>query len=197
GRSVRRVKRVLLLWNTASAVHPGSVCGFPPCAPLETSTPVRGRSPTAGGKLSCRIWSAVNLLHSESEPLPGARSKPPHLVTAYSDQFRRFPPRLENDLASVVRELAWNQHSHFTGHHILRAPIVTCRKRAPGPGPCAAFVALASSSRVSHTRLRVGRLGRRRNACGVSEQCATSDQSLDSCLSGLLYCVGIACRRMG
>jgi len=66
--------------------------------------------------------------------------------TAYSDQFRRFPPGLENDLASVVRELAWNQHSHFTRHHILWAPVVTCRKRAPGPGRCAAFVALASSA---------------------------------------------------
>ena len=165
--------------------------------PLETSTPVRGRFPPAGGKLSRRIWSAVSSLHSESEPLPGARSKPPDLVTAYSDQFRRFPPGLENDLASVVRELAWNQHSHFTRHHILWAPIVTCRKRAPGPGRCAAFVALASSGRVSHTRLRVGRLARGRNAGGISEQRATSDQSLDSCLSSLLCCVGTACRRVG
>ena len=130
------------------------------------------------------------------KPLPGPGSKPPDLVTAHSDQFRRFPPGLENDLASVVRELAWNQHSHFTRHHILWTPIVTCRKRAPGPGRCAAFVALASSGRVSHTRLGARCLPRGRNARGVSEQRATSDQSLDSCLPGLLCCVGSACPRM-
>src|SRR5512132_2419548 len=195
--SVRRVKRVLLLWNTASALHPGSVYGVPRCCLLETRTQVRGRVPPVGRKLFCRIWSAVSSLHLESEPLPGARSKPPHLVTTYSDQFRRFPPNLENDLASVVRELAWNQHSQFTRHHILRASIVTCRKRAPDPGPCATCVALASSGRVSHARLGVGRVARGRNARGISEQRATSDQSLDFCLPSLLCCVGTACRRVG
>src|SRR6266550_7001487 len=34
------------------------------------------------------------------------------------------------------------------------------------------------------------------NARGVSEQRATPDQSLDSCLPGLLCCAGSACRRM-
>ncbi len=157
---------------------------------------IRGRFPPAGRKLFCRIWSAVGSLHSESGPLPGARSKSPDLDAAYSDQFRRFSSGLENDLASVVGELAWNQHSHFTRHHILWAPIVTCRKRAPGPGLCAAFVALASSGRVSHTRLRDWCLARGRNARGLSKQCATPDQSLDSCLPGLLCCVGNACRRV-
>src|SRR6185295_6073919 len=135
--------------------------------------------PPADRKLFCRIWSAVGSLHSESEPLSGARSKPPHLVPAYSDQFRRFRPGLENDLASVVGDLAWNQHSHFTRHHILWAPIVTCRRRASDPRPCPAVVALASSGRVSHTCLRVGRLARGRNAGGISKQRATSNQSLD------------------
>ena len=46
---------------------------------------LRGRFRVAGGKLSRWIWSAVSSLYSESEPLSGARSKPPHLVTAYSD----------------------------------------------------------------------------------------------------------------
>src|SRR6476660_6206744 len=102
---------------------------------------------------------------------------------------------MENDLATVVGELAWNQHSYFTRHHILWAPIVTCRKRAPGPGLCPAFVALASSGRVSYTCLRVGRLARGRYAGGISYQRASSDQSLDSRFPGLLCCVGTACRR--
>jgi hypothetical protein len=136
-------------------------------------------------------------IHSEPKPLPGPRSKPPDLVTAHSDQFRRFPPGLENDLASVVRELAWNQHSHFTRHHILWALTVTCRERAPGPGLWLAFVALASSVRLSHTRIRVGCFVRGRNARDISQQRATSDQSLDSRLPSLLCCVGAARRRVG
>ena len=33
---------ILLLWNTASALHPGNVYGVPLCSSLETRTPVRG-----------------------------------------------------------------------------------------------------------------------------------------------------------
>src|SRR5512132_4513345 len=52
-------------------------------------------------------------------------------------------------------------------------PVVTCRKRTPGPGRCAAFVALASSGRVSHTRLGARCPARGRNARGVSQQRVT------------------------
>src|SRR5437016_11627644 len=87
GRSVGRVKRVLLLWNTASAFHPGNVYGVPPCCSLERRTSVRGRLSPVGRKLFRRIWSAVDGLHSEPKPLPGPRSKPPDLVTACSNDF--------------------------------------------------------------------------------------------------------------
>jgi len=42
------------------------------------------------------------LVHPEPKPLPGARNKPPDLVTARPDRFRRSAQRLENDLASVL-----------------------------------------------------------------------------------------------
>ena len=74
----------------------------------------------------------------------------PHIPIRVAD----IHEHLENDLASVVSELAWNQHSQFTRHHILRAPTVACRSRSAGSGRRAAYVALASSRRVSHTRLR-------------------------------------------
>ena len=115
------MKRVLLLWNAASALHPGNLHGVPPCCSLETRAPVRERFPVSGWKLFRRVWSAVGSLHSEPKPLPWPRSKPPDLVTAHSGQFRRFPRRLENDLASVVGELAWDQRAQFTRHHILCA----------------------------------------------------------------------------
>src|SRR5262245_36646405 len=63
-------------------------------------------------------------------------------------------------------------------------------------GCCPAYVALASSGRVSHTHFRSRCLSRGRNARGISEQRATLDQSLDSCISGFLRCFGCAYWRL-
>jgi 4-amino-4-deoxy-L-arabinose transferase-like glycosyltransferase len=50
----------------------------------------------------------------------------------------------------------------------------------------------ASSSRISHTRLRAKCFDRGRNAGRISEQRPTADQSLDSCFPSLLCRVGCA-----
>src|SRR5678809_25489 len=93
------------------------------CCSLETRTQVRGRVPPVGRKLFCRIWSAVSSLHSESEPLPGARSKPPHLFTAYSDQFRRFPPGLET-IWPVLSENLLGISTHSSQDIIFYGPLL-------------------------------------------------------------------------
>jgi hypothetical protein len=76
----------------------------------------------------------------------------PHIPISFADFHRAGKtiwPVLSENLLGISTHTS--QDIIFYG-----PPIVTRRKRAPGPGRCAAFVALASSGRVSHTRLGAG-----------------------------------------
>jgi hypothetical protein len=76
----------------------------------------------------------------------------PHIPISFADFHRAGKtiwPVLSENLLGISTHTS--QDIIFYG-----PPIVTCRKGAPGPGRCAAFVALASSGRVSHTRLGAG-----------------------------------------
>ena len=145
--------------------------------------------------LSRRIWSAVNSLHSEPEPLPGRGASlliwSPHLPISFTDFHRTWKtiwPVLSANLLGISTRTS--QDIIFYGPLLLPAErallvlglaLLLWHWRHP-----AAFLILASG---------FGRLACRRHARGVSEQCATSNQSLDSCLPSLLRCVGTA--RMG
>ncbi len=100
----------------------------------------------------------------------------PHIPISFVDFHRAWTmiwPVLSENLLGI---------SIHTSQAIIfyRPPVVTCRKRGPGSGRCPAFVALASSCRVSHTRLGARCLARGWSAPSVSEQRTTPDQSLDS-----------------
>ena len=93
----------------------------------------------------------------------------PHIPISFVDFHRAWTmiwPVLSENLLGI---------SIHTSQAIIfyRPPVVTCRKRGPGSGRCPAFVALASSCRVSHTRLGARCLARGWNARSVSEQRAT------------------------
>src|SRR5437762_5098516 len=100
----------------------------------------------------------------------------PHIPISFVDFHRAWTmiwPVLSENLLGI---------STHTSQAIIfyRPPVVTCRKRGPGSGRCPAFLALASSCRVSHTRLGARCLARGWSAPSVSEQRTTPDQSLDS-----------------
>lgn len=116
----------------------------------------------------------------------------PHIPISFAHfrgAWKTIWPALSENLLGIS--------THRSQDTVFYAPVLLPAEAALLILHCLAFVALASSGRVSHTRFRVRCFPRGRNARGISEQRVTSDQSLDSCFPSFLYCVRCACRRMG
>ena len=130
----------LLLWNTASAIHPCGVYGVPPCTfTWKQALGVRGRFPPAGGKILVGFGPLlVHFIRNPNLYLGRGASLliwSPHIPMSFAD----FHSAWKTIWPVLSENLARNQHSRFTRHQI---PIVMCRRGSHGPGPCSAFVAL-------------------------------------------------------
>ncbi len=116
----------------------------------------------------------------------------PHIPTSFANLKNAW-----NTVWPVFSENLLGISTHSSQDIIFYAPLLLPAEAALlGTRRCIAAIALASSSRVSHARLRASCVARGRNARGISEQRATPDQSLDSSFPGVLCDPRSACGRM-